>query len=203
MTAVTTAGKSFLVQPAAMPPNASAWNVYAGLDPQSLWRQNSAAIETGQTWLQPNTLTTSGIGQGCGQAPNYLHGDTADYSEGLMATTIGSAVTSRVIELLTGTSGVNLFLSGCVQDNGQPLAALSATQVRAQNVAADIGDKANTMQYPAVNVYCDKIVNSLTEKFRSVLGNRADRGGTAGTRRIVWRACRTLLRITPTRLRKC
>jgi hypothetical protein len=36
-------------------------------------------------------------------------------------------------------------------------------QVRAQNVAPDIADQSNVMQFPAVNVYCEKIVNSLGE----------------------------------------
>jgi hypothetical protein len=62
-------------------------------------------------------------------------------------------------------------LSEAVQGNGQPLAPLNSAQVRAQNVAPDIADQSNTMQYPAVNVYCERIVNSLTEKFRSLSGN--------------------------------
>jgi hypothetical protein len=88
-----------------------------------------------------------------------------------MTTTIGSLITGQVIQLLTGTSGVNCYLSGSVQDNGHPLLTLNSAQVRAQNVAPDIADQSNTMQYPAVNVYCEKIVNSLAEKFRSFSGN--------------------------------
>jgi hypothetical protein len=58
-----------------------------------------------------------------------------------MATTIGNLITSQVITLLTGTSGVNSYLSGYTQDNGQPLNPLNSAQVRAQNVAPDIADK--------------------------------------------------------------
>ena len=43
-------------------------------------------------------------------------------------------------------------------------------QVRAQNVAADLAEQSTRVQYPAVNVYCEKIVNNLTEKFRSFSG---------------------------------
>ena len=56
------------------------------------------------------------------------------------------------------------------------------------------------MQYPAVNVYCEKIVNYLTEKFRTFSGQRADgdrgaafagpAGGAAGR---VWNCTRTRL----------
>jgi hypothetical protein len=62
-------------------------------------------------------------------------------------------------------------LDGSAQDNGQPLNSLNAAQVRGQNVAPDIADKSNTIQYPAMNVYCEKIVNSLAEKFRTFSGN--------------------------------
>jgi hypothetical protein len=88
-----------------------------------------------------------------------------------MTTTIGSLITGQVIQLLTGTSGVNSYLGAAVQDNGQPLVPLNNAQVRAQNVAPEIADQSNTMQYPAINVYCEKIVNSLAEKFRSFSGN--------------------------------
>jgi hypothetical protein len=89
-----------------------------------------------------------------------------------MTTTIGSLITGQVIQLITGTSGgVNSYLSGGVQDNGQLLLTLNSAQVRAQNVAPEIADQSNTMQYPAVNVYCEKIVNNLVEKFRTFSGN--------------------------------
>jgi hypothetical protein len=88
-----------------------------------------------------------------------------------MTTTIGSLITGQVIQLLTGTSGVNSYLGAPAQDNGQPLIPLNAAQVRAQNVAPDIADQSNAMQFPAVNVYCEKIVNTLAEKFRTFSGN--------------------------------
>jgi hypothetical protein len=61
-------------------------------------------------------------------------------------------------------------LAETTQGGGQPIAPLSAAQVRAQNVAPDIADQSTTMQFPAVNVYCEKIVNSLVEKFRRFSG---------------------------------
>jgi hypothetical protein len=88
-----------------------------------------------------------------------------------MTNTIGSLITGQVIQLLTGASGVNSYLTGSEQDNGQALILVSATQVRAQNVSPEIADQSNVMQYPALNVYCEKVVNSLTEKFRSFSGN--------------------------------
>jgi hypothetical protein len=108
---------------------------------------------------------------GLGTTAQFPDGCAAHDSEGLMTTTIGSLITGQVIGLLTGASGVNSYLGASAQNNGQPLIPLSNAQVRAQNVAPDIADQSNTMQYPAINVYCEKIVNSLVEKFRSFSGS--------------------------------
>jgi hypothetical protein len=88
-----------------------------------------------------------------------------------MTTTIGSTITAEVIQLIAGTGGANAFLAALTQGGGAAMAPLNAAQVRAQNVAADIADQSNTMQYPAINVYCEKIVNSLVEKFRTFSGS--------------------------------
>jgi hypothetical protein len=75
------------------------------------------------------------------------------------------------MQLITGTSGANSALAALTQGGGAPVSPLNAAQVRAQNAAADVADRSNTMQYPAVNVYCEKIVNNLAEKFRTFSGS--------------------------------
>ncbi len=42
--------------------------------------------------------------------------------------------------------------------------------MRAGNIASDLVERSNTAQYPTANVYCEKIVNNLTEKFRTFSG---------------------------------
>ena len=84
-----------------------------------------------------------------------------------MTATIGSVITQQVIGLINGSKGVNSRLAVLDALGG----ALNASQVRAQNVAPDIADRSNAMQFPAVNVYCEKVVNSLAEKFRTFSGN--------------------------------
>ena len=87
-----------------------------------------------------------------------------------MTTTIGSLITAQVMQLLTGTGGVDSGLVALTQADGGPLSPLNAAQVRAQNVAPEMADQSNTMQYPAINVYCEKVANKLTEKFRTFSG---------------------------------
>jgi hypothetical protein len=88
-----------------------------------------------------------------------------------MTGTIGSAVTVKVIQRITGPSGVNSGLAALTQGDTAPASPLDTPQVRSQNVAADVAERSTTVQYPAVNVYCEKIVNSLQEKFRTFSGS--------------------------------
>jgi hypothetical protein len=69
---ITTVGSTMAIQLAATPAGAVGWNMYAGVDPATLWRQNTTAITVGQTWLQGNTMVSTGTAPGSGQALNYL-----------------------------------------------------------------------------------------------------------------------------------
>jgi hypothetical protein len=70
--AITTAGSTLLVEPAAPPAAATGWNVYVGSDPDALSRQSASPIAVSQAWLQPNTIAGTGSGPGWGQSPNCL-----------------------------------------------------------------------------------------------------------------------------------
>jgi hypothetical protein len=88
-----------------------------------------------------------------------------------MTTKIGSVVTGKVMQRITGPSGVNAGLGALTQAEREFAGLIDATQVRAQNVAADMAERAIGVKYPAMNVYCEKIVNDLREKFRKFSGN--------------------------------
>jgi hypothetical protein len=88
-----------------------------------------------------------------------------------MTGTIGNATTVKVIQRITGADGVNSGLAALTQGGTKPTSPLDAAQVRSQNVAADVAERSVAVQYPAVNVYCEKIVNSLKEKFRTFSGS--------------------------------
>lgn len=87
-----------------------------------------------------------------------------------MTRRIGSAVTAKTISQMTGSKGVNSALAALTQ--GEPAAALplEGAQIRAHNAAAELAERAANVAYPTVNIYCEKIVNSLTEKFRRFSG---------------------------------
>jgi hypothetical protein len=86
-----------------------------------------------------------------------------------MAAKIGSLATSKVVQQITGTSP-NAAPVGSGQLTLSGAQALAQAQVLTQNVAADLAEKSTVVQYPVLQVYCEKIVNSMAEKFRTFSG---------------------------------
>jgi hypothetical protein len=87
-----------------------------------------------------------------------------------MVSRIGSAVTAKVVSRVTGPVGVNAGLASLTEAERQFAGLVESAQVRAQNVAAEMAERALGVKYPAMNVYCEKITNGLREKFRSFSG---------------------------------
>lgn len=86
-----------------------------------------------------------------------------------MANKIGSLAAGKVIQRITAPAGVNANLAALTFGEGAA-SLLSTEQIRSQNVAADVAERGDVVVYPAVNVYCEKVVNNLREKFRSFSG---------------------------------
>jgi hypothetical protein len=71
-----------------------------------------------------------------------------------MITSITSAVTHKVQQKMTAVDG-----------------PWRSFPLHPQNVAADLAERAGPLHYPAVHVYCEKVVNDLAEKFRTFSGS--------------------------------
>jgi hypothetical protein len=68
----TSMGGTLVTRPGAAPQGAVGWNVYVGVSPDGMTRQNTALLAPGQSWTQPPAPTTAGRTAGAGQAPSYL-----------------------------------------------------------------------------------------------------------------------------------
>lgn len=83
----------------------------------------------------------------------------------------GSVVTAKVLSVMTDTNtGLNVSLSELAMLAGANLPLLGAHQMVGQNVAPDVVEKTAGATYPAIHVYCDKVANTLREKFRTFSG---------------------------------
>src|ERR1017187_372919 len=87
-----------------------------------------------------------------------------------MTSKLGSAATAKILQRITGPSGVNASLGALIQGESDFESLVNISQVRAQNVAATLAERALGVKYPAVNVYCEKIVNDMKEKFQTFSG---------------------------------
>lgn len=70
-----------------------------------------------------------------------------------MAEKIGSLACRKVTQRIAASGGT-----------------LGGLQLRRQNVAADLAEQVGAVRYPVLLVYCEKVVNSLAEKFRTFSG---------------------------------
>jgi hypothetical protein len=88
-----------------------------------------------------------------------------------MTPQIGSAITAKVVQRMTAPGGgVNANLAALTQGALTTPAILDSAQVRSGNIASDLAERSDTVQYPAANIYCEKIINSQIEKFRTFSG---------------------------------
>ena len=86
-----------------------------------------------------------------------------------MTAQIASSASALVVQRLTAANGSNANLAALTQ-GGRTLLPFDIAQIRTGNIAPELAEKSNTVRYPAANVYCEKLVNSQAEKFRSFSG---------------------------------
>jgi len=83
---------------------------------------------------------------------------------------LSGTLTDTVVSMLQSTTnGVNVRV-GAIESSDASLTAAGIETIVALNVSVDISDKAGYVQYPALLVYCDKLSNTLKEKFRDFSG---------------------------------
>jgi hypothetical protein len=86
-----------------------------------------------------------------------------------MAGLSGTLVSIVVSKLTSTTDGVNVRAAAMEQAD----ASLTATGLRTiapLNASVEISEKTGYVQYPALLVYCDKLSNTLKERFRQFSG---------------------------------
>lgn len=83
---------------------------------------------------------------------------------------LGSAATSKVLNLMTAATGLPFTVSALAERENVELAAIDSSQVMAQQVALETAERTAGVMYPAVYVYCQGLANLQKEKFRTFSG---------------------------------
>jgi hypothetical protein len=81
-----------------------------------------------------------------------------------------STVTDKLIAVLLGANGLSAGALRTSQRIGQIVTPIGADQIASRNVTAEISERAVPTKYPTLNVYCERVTNSLREKFRTFSG---------------------------------
>jgi Uma2 family endonuclease len=86
-----------------------------------------------------------------------------------MAST-GSRAEGKVLEILAAPTGLSATLAAIAEAEQTALAEIPPVHIVRQNVSAEIVERNTGTRYPLVQVYCEKLSNSLKEKFRRFSG---------------------------------
>ncbi|MBC8167107.1 MAG: hypothetical protein H7Y20_14715 [Bryobacteraceae bacterium] len=83
-------------------------------------------------------------------------------------TQTASFAISQLATILRGDDGVNAAYAALVTDQSSTPPALA--EILELYAPPDLTEKASSIRYPVIHIYCDRIVNSLKEKFRTFSG---------------------------------
>ena len=83
---------------------------------------------------------------------------------------VGSLVANKAAGMLRTDSGLAFALAELSQKEGLELASIPAGQIVAENVAFELVERSTGAKYPALHIYCERVVNELKEKFRTFSG---------------------------------
>jgi hypothetical protein len=86
-----------------------------------------------------------------------------------MAGTSGMLTAKLLSKLASGTDGVNVRI-GAIESADSALCTPGVRSIVSLNASVEISEKAGHAHYPALLVYCDKVSNTLREKFRQFSG---------------------------------
>jgi hypothetical protein len=86
-----------------------------------------------------------------------------------MAGITGTLTNTVLSKLRSATDGVNIRI-GAMESADASLHAPGVRSIMALNASVEISEKTGHGHYPALLVYCDKLSNSLKEKFRQFSG---------------------------------
>jgi hypothetical protein len=83
---------------------------------------------------------------------------------------IANAAIRKTTDLFTAPAGLNAALMDLTKADAISIPSFDQRQVLQQNVASELVERSLDLRYPAVVIYCEKIRNELTEKFRTFSG---------------------------------
>lgn len=82
----------------------------------------------------------------------------------------GSRITKTVASMLADQGGVPFSVTELAEQRGMDSSLFADLQILPRNVSVDLSERSQAMKYPVIYTYCDRVTNSLREKFRTFSG---------------------------------
>lgn len=82
----------------------------------------------------------------------------------------GSISAQYVAAMLRDPGGVPFSVADMAEQQNVDPSMFGNLEVLARNVSVDLSERAQSLKYPVVYVYCDRVTNRLREKFRTFSG---------------------------------
>lgn len=83
---------------------------------------------------------------------------------------IAASATQRLMSLCRGEEGLAPRVLAAARRANERLAGIGAENIVQRNASADLSERGAGMRYPVFHVYCERVSNELTEKFRRFSG---------------------------------
>ena len=83
---------------------------------------------------------------------------------------IGNQAIRKVMDMLQSDQSFPALIGRIAAEEGIELPELKAEQIRALNAASDLVERSAVTRFPCVQVYCERMSNSLREKYRRFSG---------------------------------
>lgn len=83
---------------------------------------------------------------------------------------VASTTTQKLTAILGAGNGVAATIGAISMQQGISLPGITANQIISQNVPAELSERSTATKYPMLYVYCNKMDNTLREKFRTFSG---------------------------------
>jgi hypothetical protein len=82
----------------------------------------------------------------------------------------GSLALRKVMDMLLSAESLPVAIGAIAAEAGVELVPINASEIRAQNIASELCDRNSGARYPCLYVYCERVSNTLREKFRKFSG---------------------------------
>lgn len=83
---------------------------------------------------------------------------------------VANLIANKTAAFLNAPAGLNAALVEVARAGGVDLGPVPPRQILLQNISPEIAERSSISKYPSIHVFCERVTNTLREKFRMFSG---------------------------------